>query len=119
MRLCPAVAGLTSLQIKQDSSVEYFAFSPFLLGLKKVSKDQMTHKNPELRGSSVVKASDTAPKAATAPKATAAVKKPPKFERRGNKWEVVSVLFGIFLKIKVANYRNVFPLRRTFLNVQI
>eukprot|EP00117_Sycon_ciliatum_P023601 scpid59272/ scgid20021/ Adenylyl cyclase-associated protein 2 len=56
-------------------------------GLKKVSKDQMTHKNPALRGSSVVKAGETSKTAAAAPKATA-VKKPPKCARTGNKWEV-------------------------------
>eukprot|EP00117_Sycon_ciliatum_P047319 scpid66796/ scgid33803/ Adenylyl cyclase-associated protein 2 len=54
-------------------------------GLKKVSKDQMTHKNPELRGSSVVKAKETT--ASSTPKATtAAVKKPPVFALQGNKW---------------------------------
>ena len=52
-----------------------------------------THKNPELRASSVVKASDksaakAAPKAASAP----AVKKPPVCALQGKKWIVVSQL---------------------------
>lgn len=52
-----------------------------------------THKNPELRASSVVKAGDVKkPKAAAAPKTTvAAVKKPPVCELRGQKWIVVSL----------------------------
>jgi len=57
-------------------------------GLKKVSKDQMTHKNPALRGSSVVPAEEkkgAAPRAASA----ANVKKgTPKIELSGNKWSV-------------------------------
>ncbi|RKP03964.1 hypothetical protein CXG81DRAFT_29124 [Caulochytrium protostelioides] len=59
-------------------------------GLKKVAPEQMTHKNPELRGSSVVKAREesaggvtaSAPSAAAA----AAAKKPPVFRLEGNKW---------------------------------
>ena len=51
-----------------------------------------THKNPALRGSSVVKATDTKPAAKTTPKfgAAAAAKKPPKLELQGKKWIVVS-----------------------------
>lgn len=58
-------------------------------GLKKVDKTQMTHKNPELRASSVVKAVEK-PAAAAAPKAAAAAaKKPPVLELQGNKkWAV-------------------------------
>ena len=60
-----------------------------ILGLKKVSKDQMTHKNPNLRASSVVpdKAKPTPKPAAAAPKQAA--KKPPVFELKGKKWIVV------------------------------
>jgi adenylyl cyclase-associated protein len=49
-----------------------------------------THKNPALRGSSVVKASDVKPAAKTTPKygAAAAVKKPPKLELQNKKWIV-------------------------------
>ena len=57
-------------------------------GLKKVSKDQMTHKNPELRASSVVKAKEGGSTASAAPKTTTAVKKPPVFALQGNKWAV-------------------------------
>jgi adenylyl cyclase-associated protein len=60
-------------------------------GLKKVDRSQMTHKNPELRGSSVVPAS-AAKKPAAAPAkkfgAAAAVKKDPVLELQGKKWVV-------------------------------
>ena len=49
-----------------------------------------THKNPELRTSSVVKASDK-PKTTSAPKyGASAVKKSPQTKQDGNKWLVVS-----------------------------
>lgn len=61
-------------------------------GLRKVTDDMKTHKNPELRASSVVKASSK-PATSSAPKAaTPAVKKPPVCELQGKKWVVVSVL---------------------------
>lgn len=58
-------------------------------GLRKVTDDMKTHKNPELRASSVVKAADkptakATPKAASAP----AVKKPPVCALQGKKWVV-------------------------------
>lgn len=57
-------------------------------GLKKVDKSQMTHKNPELRATSVVPAA-AAPKKAAAATAKAAPKKgTPKFELQGNKWVI-------------------------------
>ncbi|KAI9322074.1 adenylate cyclase associated N terminal-domain-containing protein [Zopfochytrium polystomum] len=57
--------------------------------LKKVDKSEMTHKNPELRASSVVPATAEKP-ASPAPKfgAAAAPKAPPKLELQGNKWIV-------------------------------
>ena len=64
-------------------------------GLKHVDKSQMTHKNPELRTSSVVAA--TAPSAPAVPKAEASAKdvvKPPVTELQGNKWVVVSLCAG-------------------------
>ncbi len=64
-----------------------------LLGLRKVTNDMKTHKNPELRASSVVKASDIKPSAPTkaAPKfGAAAAKKKPVCELQGKKWVVVS-----------------------------
>lgn len=62
------------------------------LGLKKVTDDMKTHKNPELRSSSVVKSSDIKSKTTAAPKFGGAVntKKPPKCALEGNKWVVVS-----------------------------
>lgn len=61
-------------------------------GLKKVTDDMKTHKNPELRASSVVKSSDKpTPSAAPSKKAAApAIKKKPVCELQGQKWNVVS-----------------------------
>ena len=59
-------------------------------GLKKVTADMQTHKNPNLRGSSMVPAGavkSSSPKPA-AFKAAAAPAKPPKFELEGKKWVV-------------------------------
>jgi adenylyl cyclase-associated protein len=57
-------------------------------GLKKVDKSQMTHKNPELRASSVVK-DIPKPKPASKPAfGAAAAKKDPVFELQGKKWVV-------------------------------
>jgi len=57
-------------------------------GLKKVSKDQMNHKNPDLVKSSVVKAVEKKP-ASSAPKFGAAAKTyDPVFELQGKKWVV-------------------------------
>lgn len=52
-----------------------------------------THKNPALRGSSVVKATDAKSSSKPTPKygaAATAVKKPPKLELQNKKWIVVS-----------------------------
>lgn len=49
----------------------------------------MTHKNPELRASSVVKAAEeSTPVAQPANTATTAAKKPPKLALEGHKWVV-------------------------------
>ena len=64
----------------------FFAF----LGLKKVTKDMQTHKNPNLRSSSVVPAKSTGA-TITAPKPFkpgAPVKKPPVLELQNKKWVV-------------------------------
>lgn len=57
-------------------------------GLKKVTADMQTHKNPDLRGSSIVpaksKSASPQPNAAVKP----AVAKPPKLELEGKKWAV-------------------------------
>ena len=59
-------------------------------GLRKVTDDQKTHKNPALRGSSKVEASAAEKKGTAAPKAASApVKKPPVCELQGKKWIVV------------------------------
>lgn len=58
-------------------------------GLKKVPRDQMVHKNPELRGTSVVREADLNKnkKAAVAPKAAQAVQRPAKLAlEKGTKW---------------------------------
>lgn len=54
-------------------------------GLRKVDKSEMTHKNPELRASSVVKESTIEKKAPPVPSKTI---KPPRLELEGNKWVV-------------------------------
>ena len=74
----------------------------YSLGLKKVTDDMKTHKNPALRtGPAPFKRPTTAPKPVTTakPKAAAAapVAKPPVVELQGKKWVVVSdlILFPI------------------------
>ena len=65
-------------------------------GLKKVTDAQKTHKNPELRGSSVVteEALNKNKKAAApAKKAAAPAKQPPKLQLVGKKWSCVSSTF--------------------------
>ena len=61
-------------------------------GLKKVDASQMTHKNPELRGTGVVPdTSNKTPPAVKAKPGELSQKKPPKLELEdGNKWMVVS-----------------------------
>eukprot|EP00178_Gracilaria_changii_P021166 TRINITY_DN63037_c0_g1_i1.p2 TRINITY_DN63037_c0_g1~~TRINITY_DN63037_c0_g1_i1.p2 ORF type:complete len:219 (-),score=43.43 TRINITY_DN63037_c0_g1_i1:32-688(-) len=59
-------------------------------GLNKVSDDQKTHKNPDLRGASVVPASATSgASSTTAKKPAVTATKPPKGpELQGNKWVI-------------------------------
>jgi adenylyl cyclase-associated protein len=61
-------------------------------GLKKVDKSQMTHKNPELRATSVVQAKEVTSKDLERSKAagtgTGVPSGPPKLELVGNKWTV-------------------------------
>ncbi|KAI8907816.1 adenylate cyclase associated N terminal-domain-containing protein [Gorgonomyces haynaldii] len=54
--------------------------------LRKVDKSEMTHKNPELRATSVVPAAAAAAKPAA--KAFAPPKQPPKIALEGNKWAI-------------------------------
>ena len=64
------------------------------LGLKKVTKDQMTHKNPELRNAHTAvpfKKNASTYKPVVARKPNQVAKKPPKKELEdGKKWVVVS-----------------------------
>jgi len=57
-------------------------------GLKKVSDDQKTHKNPALRAGAVVKAVDKTPAPAKTYGKAVAVNKPPRLEQDGKKWNV-------------------------------
>lgn len=58
-------------------------------GLKKVTNEMKTYKNPALKASSVVKASSDAPKPASGPRPAApAQKKPPVFQLQGKRWAV-------------------------------
>jgi hypothetical protein len=72
------------------------------LGLKKVTDDMKTHKNPGLRlGPAPYQKPATAPKPAspkTAPKPAAAAK-PPKFGLEGKKWLVVSLPCRTFTRM--------------------
>ena len=63
-----------------------------LLGLRKVTDSMKTHKNPELRGSSMVKADATKSTSKPAPKygSATATKKPPKLALEGKNWLVVN-----------------------------
>ena len=56
-----------------------------------MTKDQMTHKNPELRSTSVVKASEKRSGACSAKKPTPTLQHEPVLELQGKKWVVVSV----------------------------
>lgn len=70
----------------------------------------MTHKNPELRASSIVKASDTpaAPAAAAPAKSFAAAPKaPPKLALEGNKWVVENHVNNSAVVIDKAELRHV------------
>ncbi|KAJ3271248.1 F-actin-capping protein subunit alpha [Terramyces sp. JEL0728] len=55
-------------------------------GLRKVDKSEMTHKNPELRATSIVKAVEKP--VTSAVKGNSAPKGPPKLALEGNKWVV-------------------------------
>lgn len=56
-------------------------------GLKKVDPSQMTHKNPELRGSTPAAPTKSAPPVAAKPSQLKAAK-PPKTQLDGNKWTI-------------------------------
>ena len=82
-------SAVTSGKFKHPSN----SMLPAVKGLRKVTDDQKTHKNPALRGSSKIEASATEKKSTATPKAaTPAVKKTPVCELQGKKWIVVSTL---------------------------
>ncbi|SNX81560.1 probable adenylyl-cyclase-associated protein CAP [Melanopsichium pennsylvanicum] len=56
--------------------------------LKKVDASQMTHKNPELRGTETPPATKAAPPKLAAKPAQLKAKKPPKTQLDGNKWTI-------------------------------
>lgn len=82
-------------------SVHKYWIIKFYLGLRKVTKDMQTHKNPQLRqGPAPFKAA--APKVPTkalpTPGAGVLPDKPPVFARDGKKWIIVS-LFVLYILI--------------------
>jgi len=87
----PAGAPPASSAPKADPSALFAAISKgeaITSGLKKVDKSQMTHKNPELRATSVVPATSAPKKAAPAAAKAGPKKGTPKFELQGNKWVI-------------------------------
>lgn len=84
--------------MKEHKSFRYRNHSIFciFLGLRKVTDDMKTHKNKELRASSVVKAGEVktkpAPKYGSSSSASSVTKKPPVLALQGKKWVVVSDL---------------------------
>lgn len=78
-------------------------------GLRKVDKSEMTHKNPELRASSVVPASaggHATPKRPVKPSKPAALagKKPSKFALEGTKWILVRISYALILTISLTGF---------------
>jgi adenylyl cyclase-associated protein len=76
-------------------------------GLKKVKKDQMTHKNPELRSSSIVKASEKPSGAGAAKKPAATVVHNPVLELQGKKWVVEHQVGNKNVVISETNMKHV------------
>lgn len=92
-------------------------------GLKKVSKDQMTHKNPGLRGSSVVKDADlnkNKKAAAPAKKAAGPVARPPKLQLDGKKWscEYQSGVQDIVIDAQVTQSLYIFRCENSVITVK-
>lgn len=91
-------------------------------GLKKVDKSQMTHKNPELRTSSVVKADALEKKPvsnSTAAQPKAATKLPPKTQLEGNKWVVENHTSGTVVLDQVELKQVVYVYGCTGTTIQI
>lgn len=86
----PPVANLTPAKKGPDMNALFGELSKgtaVTKGLKKVDRSQMTHKNPELRKTAVVKAAP-AKKPATRKYGSQVKKGTPKFALEGNKWVV-------------------------------
>jgi adenylyl cyclase-associated protein len=75
-------------------------------GLKKVTADMQTHKNPNLRSGSTVPATVSGGSAASAP-AKAPTAKPPKFGLDGKKWTVEHQIGRKDLKIEEVEMNQV------------
>ncbi|KAJ3218686.1 F-actin-capping protein subunit alpha [Dinochytrium kinnereticum] len=75
-------------------------------GLRKVEKSEMTHKNPELRATSVVPAAEK-PAAVAAKSFGAASKAPPKKALEGNKWIIENFSNDSNIVIKDVSLRQV------------
>ena len=76
-------------QFNTEKMFEVFLYFLLLfLGLKKVTDDMKTHKNPDLRGNAPIPAKKE--KSSSPPKygASTATQKPPKFQLEGKKWIV-------------------------------
>ncbi|KAL5248489.1 hypothetical protein ACHWQZ_G017623 [Mnemiopsis leidyi] len=92
-------------------------------GLKKVTDAQKTHKNPELRGSSVVKEADLNKNkkvAAPAKKAAAPAKQPPKLQLVGKKWscEYQSGVQDIVIEAQVSQSLYVYKCDNSVITVK-
>ncbi|KAI9347727.1 adenylate cyclase associated N terminal-domain-containing protein [Obelidium mucronatum] len=75
-------------------------------GLRKVDKSEMTHKNPELRGTSIVSASAKSASAVTPKASVVAAAKPSKLALEGNKWIVENFVNATDLVIKDPELRH-------------
>ncbi|KAI8921196.1 adenylate cyclase associated N terminal-domain-containing protein [Powellomyces hirtus] len=77
-------------------------------GLRKVDKSEMTHKNPELRAASVVKAGAVPSGGERAPAAKAAAPKaPPKLQLDGSKWAIENQMNNNEICIEPTEFRQV------------
>ena len=72
------------------TKIYYVIYNIYIIGLKKVTSDMQTHKNPALRsGPAPFKAPVNAIPMKTVLSASAPIDKPPVFTRDGKKWLVV------------------------------
>jgi len=83
-----ASAASSAVQAKAALFSELSKGTDVTSGLKKVDRSQMTHKNPALRASSVVKAAESAAGPEPSGRAAATTKGPAKVALEGNRWVV-------------------------------